>query len=91
MGLKQHWESYKFIASVGSLEDRRIARNFMQYLHRRKIEFRMPFAAETLDDYTDYLFKVMEEHTPSGRYFGTPDDNQMDVFGYFRLPDTRRN
>lgn len=91
MFINKHWESYKFVASVGCLEDQQVALNFMRYMNRRKFVFRMPFAAETLDDYTDYLFKVMEEHTPSGRYFGTPDDNQMDVFGYFRLPDTRRN
>lgn len=87
--MKQHWERYTLVASAGSLEDADIALNFMRYLKKHSIEFRMPLPAETMDDYTDYLFKVMEENTPEGRYFGTPDDDQPDVFGYWQLPDLR--
>jgi hypothetical protein len=88
--MKQHWERYKLIASVGSLEEPVLVKNFVRYLKRNRIEYRMPYPAETLDDYADYLFRVMEEHTPEGRYFGTPNDEAVDVFGYWMLPDERR-
>lgn len=86
---KPSWYRFKYIASVGSLDEPVIAINFMRFLKRMKFEYRMPFPAETLDDYVDYLFKVMEDNTPQGRYFGTPSDKDTDVFGYFSLPDKR--
>lgn len=88
--MARHWESYKFIASVGSLEEPILVKNFIRSLKRRGIEYRMPYPAETLDDYTDYIFRVMEDNTPPGRYFGTPNDKDWDVFGYWYLPDKRR-
>jgi len=89
--MKQHWERYKFVVSVGSLEEKFLIKNFTRFLKRIRVPFRMPLPAETIDDYTDYLFKVMEENTPEGRYFGTPTDKAVDVFGYWSLPDERRN
>ncbi len=88
--MARHWERYKYIVSVGSLEEPVLVRNFVRYLKRRHIEFRLPYAAETLDDYTDYMFKLLEDNTPEGRYFGTPTDKDVDVFGYWHLPDKRR-
>lgn len=88
--MKQHWERYNLVASVGSLDEPDLVMNFLRYLKKHKVEYRMPYPAETLDNYTDYLFEVMEQNTPDGFYFGTPDDKQVDVFGYWLLPDERR-
>jgi len=84
------WGRFKWVVSAGSLDEPVLASNFMRWLQVRGAEFRVPYPAETLDDYVDYLFQVMEDNTPEGKYFGTPDDFKTDIFGFFPLPDKRR-
>lgn len=85
-----NWSRFKWVVSVGSLDEIVLVKNFTAYCRVNDIAHRMPLPAETLDDYTDYMFKVMEDYTPEGKYFGTPNDLTMDVFGFFPLPDKRR-
>jgi hypothetical protein len=85
------WIRADYVASEGTLEDSELLTNFMCYLERRKLPFRYGLFHETIEDYLDYLFEVMEYYTPEGKYFGTPNDHTPDVFGYFSLPDVRKN
>lgn len=79
----------RHIVSVGSLEEVDLADNFMTWLWNNGKDFRIPEIEEDLNDYVDYLFQVMEDVTPAGRYFGTPDDKRNNIFGFFPLPDKR--
>lgn len=85
------WIRADYVASEGVLDDFELAMNFMRYLERKKLLFRYGHPHETVSDYLDYLFEVMEYYTPEGKYFGTPSDEKVDVFGYFSLPDLRKN
>lgn len=79
------------IVSVGTLDDTELAIAFMRYLWKYSRDYRRMLPGESVEDYLDYLFVKMEELTPKFRYyFGTPSDDRPDVFGYFKLPDTRR-
>ena len=80
----------KYVVSVGSLEEKELANNMVSWLWKNGYEFRIPEPDETIDDYVDYLFALMEQITPAGRYFGTPDDSHTNLFGFFHLPDKRK-
>ena len=78
------------IASAGTLDDTELAIAFMRYLWKFSRDYRRMLPGEDVETYLDYLFEKMETLAPSKYYFGTPNDRQTDVFGYFKLPDTRR-
>ena len=78
------------IASKGTLDDTELAIAFMRYLWKFSRNYRRMQDGESVEDYLDYLFVKMDELAPAKYYFGTPNDHQTDVFGYFKLPDTRR-
>lgn len=86
-----YWIRADYVASEGTLEDLELLFNFMCYLERKQLPFRYGYPHETVADYLDYLFEVMEYYTPEDKYFGTPSDDRPDVFGYFSLPDLRKN
>lgn len=85
------WKRSNYVASEGTLEDIDIAKNFVYYLKRNRLPYKPLQDLEPIDRYLDYLFEVMEYYVPEGKYFGTPSDTRNDVFGYFSLPDLRKD